>query len=118
MKFWLKWIFPVLGMVVFVLLLYWPGLYGGFFFDDSVNFLEPEEISIKELSWNALSGAWGSGYAGPLGRPISMVSFALNHYFSGFIPFYFKLTNVVIHLFNGLLVYLLVHLIARAMGQS
>ena len=118
MKFWFRCAFPVLGMAVFVLLLYWPGLYGGFFFDDSVNFLEPAEIRIKDLSRDALLGAWESGNAGPLGRPISMVSFALNYYFSGFIPFYFKLTNVVIHLLNGLLVYLLVHLIARAMGQS
>ena len=50
MKFWLRWILPVLGMALFVLLLYWPGLYGGFFFDDSVNFLEPDEIRIKDLS--------------------------------------------------------------------
>jgi protein O-mannosyl-transferase len=117
MKLWVRWALPVLGMAVFVLLLYWPGLYGGFFFDDSVNFLEPAEIRIKDLTLNSLLGAWESGYAGPLGRPISMVSFALNHYFSGFIPFYFKLTNVVIHLLNGLLVYLLVHLIARAMER-
>lgn len=118
MKCWFRWSFPVIGMAVFVLFLYWPGLYGGFFFDDSVNFIEPAEIHIKDLSWDALLGAWQSGHAGPLGRPISMVSFALNHYFAGFVPFYFKLTNVVIHLLNGLLVYLLVHLIARAMGES
>jgi len=118
MKFWLKRIFPMLGMAVFVLVLYWPGLYGGFFFDDFVNFLEPAEIRIKELSSDTLLAAWQSGHAGPLGRPISMLSFALNYYFSGFVPFYFKLTNVVVHLLNGLLVYLLVHLIARAMGQS
>jgi protein O-mannosyl-transferase len=117
MKLWVRWALPAFGMAVFVLLLYWPGLYGGFFFDDSVNFLEPAEIRIKDLSLNSLLGAWESGYAGPLGRPVSMVSFALNHYFSGFIPFYFKLTNVVIQLLNGLLVYLLVHLIARAMKR-
>lgn len=108
----------MLGMTVVVLLLYWPGLYGGFFFDDIVNFIEPAEIQLKAISSDALLGAWQSGRAGPLGRPISMVSFALNHYFSGFVPFYFKLTNVVIHLVNGLLVYSLVHLIARAMGQE
>ena len=118
MKFWVRWALPVLGMALFVFILYWPGLYGGFFFDDSVNFLEPDEIRIKDLSLNSLLGAWESGNAGPLGRPVSMVSFALNHYFSGFVPFYFKLTNVVIHLLNGLLVYLLVHLIARAAGQA
>lgn len=118
MKFWVNWALPVLGMAILVVLLYWPGLSGGFFFDDSANFLEPVEIRIKDLSRGALLGAWESGNAGPLGRPISMVSFALNHYFVGFVPFYFKLTNVVIHLLNGLLAYLLVHLVARAMGQS
>jgi len=117
-EFWFRQALTVLGIAVLVLLLYWRGLYGGFFFDDTVNFLEPEEIRIKDLSWGALMGAWQSGHAGPLGRPISMVSFALNYYFSGFTPFYFKLTNVAIHLLNGFLVYLLVHLIARAMGQA
>ena len=117
MKHWFGWALPLLGMAVFVLLVYWHGLYGGFFFDDSVNFLEPAEIQINSLSSDTLLGAWQSGRAGPLGRPISMVSFALNYYFSGFVPFYFKLTNVVIHLVNGLLVYMLVHLVARAMGQ-
>ena len=36
-----------------------------------------------------------------------MLSFALNHYFTGFTPFYFKLTNLFIHLINGLLVFII-----------
>ena len=117
-EFWVRQAVLVLGMAALVLPLYWPGLYGGFFFDDIVNFLEPEEIQIKDLSWDALQGAWQSGRAGPLGRPISMVSFALNYYFSGFVPYYFKLTNIAIHLVNCVLVYMLVRLVARAIGQT
>ncbi|MDP2843868.1 MAG: hypothetical protein Q8O06_09575, partial [Acetobacterium sp.] len=88
------------GIGVLIIILYWPGLYGGFFFDDFTNIVESEELKIKELSWDALKAAWGGGQAGPLGRPISLLSFALNYFFSGLAPFYVKLTNRVIHGLN------------------
>ena len=55
-----------------------------------------------------------SGIAGPTGRPIAQLSFALtNGSFSGFDPFAFKATNLAIHLATGLLVYLVArHLLA------
>jgi hypothetical protein len=40
-----------------------------------------------------------------------MASFAINHYFWGYQPFYFKLVNLLIHMANGLLVFVLVKLI-------
>ncbi len=94
----------ILGFTVF---LYWPGLFGDYVFDDPANILDNRQISINSLDFNSLKTAWYSGDAGPLGRPISMLSFALNHYFTGFEPFYFKLTNLFIHLFNGLLVFII-----------
>ena len=48
-----------------------------------------------------------SGGSGPSGRPVAQLSFALNHYFSGLDPFAFKLTNLAIHLANGVLIYIL-----------
>ncbi|XID75168.1 hypothetical protein ACF3NA_00960 [Alkanindiges sp. WGS2144] len=88
-------------------LIYQQGLHGNYIFDDVANILENKKLSINSLDWLSLQAAWDSGDAGPLGRPISMLSFALNHYFSGFDPYYFKLTNLIIHLFNGLLVFLI-----------
>lgn len=111
-------VFPVIGIGLFTTLLYWPGLHGGFFFDDFTNILESDELKMKELSWGALEAAWGSGQAGPLGRPISLLSFALNHYFSGLDPFAFKLTNLIIHGLNAFLVYSLVRLIGRAIDHG
>lgn len=88
-------------------LIYQKGLYGNYVFDDGVNILENQKLAITTLDFLALQAAWGSGDAGPLGRPISMLSFALNHYFTGFEPFYFKSTNLFIHLINGLLVFII-----------
>lgn len=87
--------------------IYQQGLNGDYVFDDGVNILENKKLAITRLDWASLQAAWGSGDAGPLGRPIAMLSFALNHYFIGFDPYYFKLTNLIIHLFNGLLVFLI-----------
>lgn len=94
----------ILGSTAF---LYWSGLFGDYVFDDPANILENRQITISSLDFNSLKTAWYSGDAGPLGRPISMLSFALNHYFTGFDPFYFKLTNLFIHLINGLLVFII-----------
>lgn len=118
MKFWVNWALPVLGMAMLVVPLYWPGLHGGFFFDDTVNILEPDEIRLHELTFSSFRAVWGSGWAGPLGRPVSMLSFALNYYFSGFSPFYFKLTNVVVHVVNALLTGALLFLFSRASGLA
>lgn len=73
-------------------------------FDDSANILQNKKLFLNDLSWNSLTGAGLSGDAGPMGRPVSMVTFALNIYFTGTDPFYFKLTNIVIHIFNTFLV--------------
>ncbi|MGH8858792.1 MAG: tetratricopeptide repeat protein, partial [Polaromonas sp.] len=87
--------------------LYWPGLQGGFFFDDGPSILKAEGVGIQTLSIDSIHQALASGGAGPSGRPVAQLSFALNHYFSGFDPFAFKATNLAIHLACGLLVFCL-----------
>ncbi len=110
------WIRFVLGMLVLYLgiWIYWPGLNGGFFFDDIGNILQPSGVRLSKLSRDALLDAWESGISGPLGRPMSMLTFAVNYYFSGFDPFVFKATNLLIHCVNSVLIYLLVGLLRKA----
>ncbi len=93
--------------VLAVFSVYWPGLQGGFFFDDHPNIVLNPGVKLHSLSWESLRLAWSSGISGQFGRPVSQLSFALNHYFNGFSPFAFKLTNLVIHCLNGVLIYLL-----------
>lgn len=99
--------------------LYWPGLGGGFFFDDEVNILHAERVRMEELSLSSIREAVVGGSAGPSGRPVAQLSFALNHYFSGFNPFAFKATNLAIHLTAGLLLFLLARrLLARTLSAG
>ncbi|MDR3053780.1 MAG: hypothetical protein LBU53_00005, partial [Zoogloeaceae bacterium] len=108
-------VFPLILLLTLVFLLYAPGLTGDYVFDDTTNITKNEKIAIESLEIKTLNAAFWSGSAGPLGRPLSMLSFALNHYFTGFDPYFFKLTNLVVHLVNVVLVFWLVHALLRAL---
>lgn len=101
----------VAGLAVLVMA---PGLWGGFFFDDHPNIVENESIQIDSLDGAALRQVFSGPAAGPLGRPVSVASFALTHYFFGLDAFAFKAVNLAIHLFAGVLVYALATLLLRS----
>ncbi|MBI4989023.1 MAG: pilus assembly protein PilF [Rhodocyclales bacterium] len=102
---------------VFLAILYGPGLQGGFFFDDEPSILYADGIRLESLTTESLREALASGRSGPSGRPVAQLSFALNHYFSGFDPFAFKATNLAIHAACGLLVFWLALRLLKA-GSS
>lgn len=93
----------VLAMLAVIALAYAPGLSGGFMFDDITNIVMNPFLVLDHLGVHEMLRAAFSVRSGPLYRPISMLSFALNLYFFGPHPFSFKLVNVVIHLVNALL---------------
>lgn len=95
---------------------YWPGLSGGFFFDDWPSILLEEGVRLSSLTVDSLHQALISGRSGPLGRPVAQLSFALNHYFSGFDPFAFKVTNLAIHAACGLVIFGVVQQIAKELN--
>lgn len=104
--------FPLAVIALSVLALvmtgiYWPGLHGGFFFDDQPNILANESLQLETLSLDSLRAVVIGGGAGPFGRPIAQLSFAVNYYLGGFYPLAFKLTNLAIHAVNGVLVFFL-----------
>ena len=101
------------GVAVWLLLLlaaaltagvYWPGLYGPFIFDDYGNLDKLGALGGVD-NWPTFKAFVFGGGAGPTGRPISLLSFVLNAQNWPADPFYFKLTNLVIHLLNGLLIF-------------
>lgn len=94
-------------LLVVLAIIYWNGLNGGFFFDDEANILLQEGVRLKALSSVAFKAALTSGHAGLFGRSVAQLSFAVNHYFSGFEPFAFKATNLLIHALNGGLILLI-----------
>jgi len=89
-------------------LVYYPGISGPFLFDDRTNILNNAFIRITSLSINELISSAFSGNAGPLKRPIAMLSFALNYFFSGsYDASSFKVTNIIIHILNACLTFIL-----------
>lgn len=116
----LVWIFAMQRFIpsalLFLILLltyvvYLPGLTGDFIFDDIANISGNQHLQIQNLNFDTLRIAAFSIENGPLMRPISMLTFALNYYVSGFNPYYFKLTNLIIHMMNGVGIYALSTLI-------
>jgi hypothetical protein len=92
---------------------YWSGLYGGYTFDDYPNIvdngaLRPAHVDLKSLIAAALSSPSSQFH-----RPLSSLTFTANWLLTGTDPFWFKLTNVLIHLGNGLLLYLLTRRLLR-----
>lgn len=100
--------FPLFAFsLVLAFFCYQPGLYGGFLFDDVINIIENAALNVAVLDTLSLSAAAFSMGSGLSARPFSMVSFALDYYFNGPAPYGFKLTNLIIHLVNGTLTFLL-----------
>lgn len=98
------------------LLAYYPGLHGPFVFDDSINIVDNQRLALTQLDGRSLLDAALSSDSGVLKRPLAMVTFALNHYFSDAdsSAFPYKLTNLTIHLINAGLIYWLVALLLIA----
>jgi len=97
------------GLLAVTAGIYWPGLYGAFVFDDSTFIVTNARLHVQTLrlgDWVLAAMSFPSG--AHQGRWLGMLSFALNHYFTGLDPFWLKLSNLAIHLLNGWLVYRLV----------
>lgn len=97
---------------------YSPGLSGPFLFDDFPNIVNNQHLRMSALTFDQLLSAAFSSKAGPLYRPIAMASFALNRYFTGLDPYWFKLTNVMIHLACGVLVIVLSRLLLASYREQ
>ncbi len=104
------------ALATLVIAAYSPGLEGPFLFDDQPNIVDNPLVAVDSLDAEVLrDAAFSFGKAGYPHRGLARLSFALNYYFAGqeFDRFAFKLTNVVIHVLNGLLVYWLSVLLLR-----
>ncbi|MGO4551581.1 tetratricopeptide repeat protein [Lysobacter sp. 2RAF19] len=105
-----RWL-ALVALPLLVLAIYWPGLNGGFAFDDYPNIVDNPALKLDTLDGAAWRAAAFSSNAGSLQRPVAMLSFAVNTYFAGMDPVAMKATNVAIHAINALLVLGLVRLL-------
>ena len=96
---------------------YWPSLSGGYVFDDYINIALNTNVHIQSLDWESLHNAT-LGQPSAANRPLAMISFAIDWYLGGGDPFRMKVTNLIIHLINGLLLFGLLRTLLRACRQA
>jgi len=105
-----------LALVLLGVFVYWPGMQSLFLFDDFPNlapleYLDnagPAAAGFREFVW--------SGASGPLGRPVSLLTFALQADHWPADPAAFKWVNLGLHLLAGMLVFAVVSSLARLAG--
>lgn len=92
--------------------IYWPGIQGGFLFDDFPN-LDAMGALGGVTNWETFHAFVFSGWSGPTGRPLALASFLLNdNTWPSHAP-WFKQTNLYIHILCGLLLCWSTLLLAR-----
>ena len=109
------------GLALWLLLtvcvwIYWPGLDGPPLLDDGANL---REIYSLDESRDYLFDLVFGNRAGPLGRPLSMLSFGLEHLYAPDGIWGFKYHNLALHLLIGcLVVWLTLHLLPLLARQT
>ena len=109
------WLFAAICLLTIGI--YWSGLSGDYLFDDLPNLIYNKQLALQSIDLESLQGAIYSSESGMLRRPVSMLSFALNRHFFGIAPYSNKVVNLIIHLCNGIGIFLLSRLLLRGYRQ-
>jgi hypothetical protein len=104
----------LLAAMLITAAVYWPGLTGAYLFDDYPNIVDNQGVQPHDASLPALMRAALSSPSSEFKRPLASLSFAANYLVTGLDPYWMKLTNLLIHLLNGWLVYLLTRALLRS----
>lgn len=108
-----RWLF-LLGILALTATVYGMGVSGGYVFDDFPNIVDNAGVQPESASLPNLISAALSSPASEFKRPLASLSFAVNYLFTGLDPAAMKVTNIVIHLLNGVLVFLLTRMLLGA----
>lgn len=108
----------LIASILVTAVVYWPGLSGAYIFDDFPNIVDNSGVQPKDAGIPSLARAALSSPSSEFSRPLASLSFAANYLATGLDPYWMKLTNLVIHLLNGLLVFVLARLLLRTAGST
>lgn len=95
------------ALVVWTFFIFSPALQNGFLSWDDGGYVTVNP-AIRELSPKAIAGIFSS-YHHALYKPLTLFSFAVEYHFFKLDPFFYHLTNVLLHCINVLLVFWLIH---------
>lgn len=95
-----------------------PGSGGPFLLDDFANIAHASAFQAETWNWEAIRHAVLTNNAGPLGRPVSTLSFVLNAALQGIDPYTLKLTNIFLHAIAAVLTALVALRLFSLAGSS
>lgn len=95
----------ILAVITFVAMLYWPVLGFDYVWDDRALFINNPDLRLSQHVWHALSLPIlpGTTYF----RPLPLATFALQFQWLGISPIYAHAGNLIIHLINVVLVFII-----------
>lgn len=96
----ITWSLVFFGSLIITGIIYFQGLYASIQFDDEINLRGLDKIHDFTSAKEFILG----GIAGPLGRPLALLTFALQYYAWPTNPELLIEWNIFLHLFNGVLV--------------
>ena len=105
-------VFAFLALFLLIGLVYSNTLRGSWHFDDGPNITENRALHLRTLSWSEIRKASLSSPAAShvsFYRPVSRLSFALNHYFARDDVLGYHLVNLSVHLVAALFLYLFIY---------
>ncbi len=111
----IKALLTLAAFMLLTLAAYWPGLQGGFLFDDFANLPvlgATGSIDTWPNFWRYIT----AGTADPTGRPLTLLTFLLDARNWPADPFPFKRTSLILHLLNGALLYALLSRLGRLLA--
>ncbi|MCS6884528.1 MAG: tetratricopeptide repeat protein [Acidobacteriota bacterium] len=95
----------LLLLTIVTAICYSNGLTGDFLSDDILLITRNYDIHNLNLSALFTRDYFGAGGNEKVYRPMILLSFAINYYFGGLESFSYHLVNIILHLFNALLIY-------------
>lgn len=103
-------------LVLLVLVAFYPGLSGQFVMLDDPRYVTSNS-NIRSFSWQTIAWAFTTFHAANW-HPITWLSLVLDYQFYELEPFGYHLTNLVFHIFNTLLVFLVLYRLTGAFWHS
>ena len=107
-------IFPLFILIGFGFIIYANSFDTPFMFDDIPRIEDNPQIHVRELNFKNLVNAAFSEKAAR-SRPVGNISFALNYYFHQSDLKIYHITNVIIHIITGILLY---YFLLTTLGRS
>ena len=104
-----KYFFTFISLFIVLFLIYSNSFYGDWHFDDFANIVDNPYIQIKSFSWPEIKHCiYGLAQERP-SRPLSYLSFALNHHFHGTDVFGYHVVNFIIHYIASVFLFLFIY---------